>query len=271
MTTTSAPAPSTVPATVPTDAEQPLLVELFTSQGCHSCPSADRVLSQLGDRGLGALDEGRTRSIIPLAFHIDYWNYIGWTDPYSSERWTERQRAYARKLSNGRVYTPQLVIHGRAETVGSRGARIVAAIDRIGENLSVPSELRVKAELSANGESFVVLISVAASLPEVRPTGRLEAWVALYQNRVRTQVPRGENAGKTLYNDHVVLEMQRAFQVPSASTDSAAAGSRTGGQVRLRLPETTSLRVRDMGVVAFLQNPETLAIHGVATATIADN
>ena len=92
----------------------PVLLELFTSQGCSSCPPADRLLTRLaGDRKLAG-------QVIPLSFHVDYWDYIGWQDPFASPRWSERQRQYGRAFHSNRVYTPQLVINGRTECVGSQ-------------------------------------------------------------------------------------------------------------------------------------------------------
>src|SRR5688572_22165851 len=89
-------------------AQAPVLVELFTSQGCSSCPPADKLLSALRS------DPQMAGRVIPLAFHVDYWNRIGWEDPFSSAQWTGRQQRYARALGNGsRVYTPQLVVNGR--------------------------------------------------------------------------------------------------------------------------------------------------------------
>jgi len=99
-----------------------VIVELFTSQGCSSCPPADRVLSALGREK----SDGVT--IIPLAFHVDYWNSIGWADPFSSSRWSARQNAYAAALHSSQVYTPQLLVNGRAQFVGSDEQRIRAEI-----------------------------------------------------------------------------------------------------------------------------------------------
>jgi len=95
--------------------ENPVIVELFTSQGCSSCPPADRILRRLISKGLVSKD----RPVIPLSFHVDYWNYIGWTDPFSSARYSQRQQRYAAALRTGRSYTPQLVVDGQRHCVGS--------------------------------------------------------------------------------------------------------------------------------------------------------
>src|SRR5262245_2326035 len=97
------------------DPGAPVVVELFTSQGCSSCPPADRLLGELVRDGAIA-----DRPVIALSFHVDYWNRLGWTDPFSRPAWSARQQAYADAMRDGRVYTPQLVIAGRSHVVGSR-------------------------------------------------------------------------------------------------------------------------------------------------------
>src|SRR5436190_18609544 len=101
-------------ADAPAELEPALVVaELFTSQGCSSCPPADALWQRLGDESpLGA-------RIVPLAFHVDYWNSLGWKDPFSSAAWSSRQSDYARAFGSGRIYTPQAVIGGRAECLGA--------------------------------------------------------------------------------------------------------------------------------------------------------
>src|SRR5260370_41045509 len=96
-------------------ARDPVVLELFTSQGCSDCPPADALLSELGSSD---------RGVIPLAYHVDYWNHLGWSDPLSSRRWTDRQSAYALALDVGGNYTPQMVIGGAAQCTGSDSGRI---------------------------------------------------------------------------------------------------------------------------------------------------
>src|ERR1700693_5713577 len=97
----------------------PVLLELFTSEGCSSCPPADALLSELGSS---------TKSVIPLAYHVDYWNHLGWSDPFSSHQWSERQNAYVRVLNLSGDYTPQIVIGGGRQCVGSDGRGIARAV-----------------------------------------------------------------------------------------------------------------------------------------------
>jgi hypothetical protein len=166
----------------------PVVLELFTSQGCSSCPPADRWLASLAPG-----DEIAGRPVIPLAFHVDYWNDLGWEDPYSSEAWTNRQVGYARRLEPRRgAYTPELVVGGVAHTVGSdRRAieRLVAA---------APPTSALDAPVARDGRRVVVTATVP---PKTR------VLVAAVQDDVTTEIPRGENAGETLREDHVVRNL----------------------------------------------------------------
>ena len=109
----------------------PVVLELFTSEGCSSCPPADALLSELGSS---------TKGVIPLAYHVDYWNHLGWTDPLSSPRWSERQSAYARAMNLDGDYTPQMVISGEWQAVGSDRSDIARGVAAA---RSVPSPGRV--------------------------------------------------------------------------------------------------------------------------------
>jgi hypothetical protein len=228
----------------------PVVVELFTSQGCSSCPPADRLLTRLGE------DPKLDRRVFPLAFHVDYWNYIGWTDPFSSERWSERQRSYARSFGSSRVYTPQLVVDGRTECVGSEQNEVYQLIHQA---LSRPPLGRVDLRLAPGADPNQLRALADARLTADAP-GPLELWVALYQKDLTTGVARGENAHRTLHNDYVVRRLVKAFGL------GAAGGSEGSGAVDLELEP--SWPRNDLGVVAFLQDPSTRVIHGAARASL---
>src|SRR3954467_1004983 len=121
-------------------AEGPVVLELFTSQGCSSCPPAERLLSKLA--AAGTLGD---RTVAPLAFHVDYWNDLGWADPFSLPAWTERQHQYARALGGNRVYTPELVVGGATGMVGSDASAVRQAIQRAAR----PAKLAATAAWSA--------------------------------------------------------------------------------------------------------------------------
>ncbi len=234
--------------------EPAVVLELFTSQGCSSCPAADRLLSRLGGRD----DTGQTL-LVPLAFHVDYWNYIGWSDPFSSAAWSERQRRYGSQLGLRTVYTPQLVVNGTSECVGSdeRAVRAkIAAARQRGSTGRIELVLR-----PSTGQAHVDL-EISARAPTDAALGNLEAWVAVFESGLSTKVGRGENAHRTLRNDFVVRRLQRAFSLPLAR-DSVRSQS-------LSIALEASWRRQNLGVAAFLQEQESLRIHTAAVARLSD-
>jgi hypothetical protein len=229
----------------------PVVVELFTSQGCSSCPPADRLLAEL------ARDPKLAGRVLPLSFHVDYWNYIGWRDPFSSSDWSQRQRRYGRLLGHGRSYTPQIVVAGRNDTVGSRRGEVR---ELLSEALAAPAAATV--DLAVGVESGGSLpVRAAAHLDGAAEEGHLELLVALWQDGLVTEVGRGENGGRTLRNDRVVRHLVRAAEL------APQPGAEAGGTVTLELEADWPRG--DLGVVAFLQNTETGAILGAAGAPVA--
>ena len=167
--------------------EAPIVIELFTSQGCSSCPPADALLDKLAKAGnLGG------RPLAPLSFHVDYWDELGWADPYASPSWTERQKQYAKSLGDDRIYTPELVVAGRVGFVGSNALRAAQAI------ADVPRQIKINA--TAKWTKTTVVFEATAPADA-------DVYVALYQNGTTTKIPRGENAGETLRADRVVRSL----------------------------------------------------------------
>jgi hypothetical protein len=235
------------------------VVELFTSQGCSSCPPADRLLSQL------ASDTHYRGRVIPLSFHVDYWNHIGWQDPYSSPRWSERQKLYAgRAFHTGRIYTPQVVVNGAAECVGSNEADVytrvrgalaespAASVSLEADPVTPEGQLRVRAKASL----------LRANGAKTGPKGELDLWVAVYESGLETEVKAGENASRTLRNDRVVRRFEKAFSLP------AQAGASQSGEIALGIDRRW--KAAGLGVAAFLQDPATLAIYGAAGGTLQE-
>jgi hypothetical protein len=236
----TAPARSTATATDPA-----VLVELFTSQGCSSCPPADRLLGELP----AAVDGVQ---VLPLAFHVDYWDDLGWRDPFSSAEWTARQNRYAQSLGAGRIYTPQLVVQGGRDVVGSDRGGAVALIERAAH---APAERgRISATATTGGDR--VAVSVEAALPS-RGSARADVWVALVESGLATQIARGENQGRALMNHFVVRRLVKGMSLD-------AAGSRRG-DVSLALEP--GWRRDRMGVTVFLQDPSSLAILAAGSAS----
>jgi hypothetical protein len=174
-----------------TKSKTPVLVELFTSEGCSSCPPADRVLSQLEKEQSIAETE-----IITLALHVDYWNYLGWRDEFSQKQFSERQNGYAEKFKLDSIYTPQMVVDGQTQLVGSNlGAAHKAISD-------ATKSSKAAIELSNARDKLKVKITDVPSHDDSY------VWLAIAEDNLKTKVKRGENSGKTLDHVSVVREMK---------------------------------------------------------------
>jgi hypothetical protein len=163
---------------------RPAVLELFTSEGCSSCPPADILLGELAQR----------RDVLPLSFHVDYWDDLGWRDRFSLPQATLRQRTYARVLHHASVYTPQAVIDGQIDIVGSAREPIFAAV-------AAPRE-GVVTSISVRDGEIVVRVG---SLPHAAPA---DVVLVGYQRRATSQIGRGENSGRTLQESNIVRTLQ---------------------------------------------------------------
>ncbi len=160
--------------------DAPIVVELFTSQGCYSCPPADEILGELAERD----------DVLPLAFHVTYWDRLGWPDTLGLEAGTVRQEAYAYTLGTGRMYTPQMVVQGQIDVVGSQRGRVERALEIAAEASSVA--------LSVDDGKVAI------------PAGIAEAgsvWLAAFDDVNEVVIERGENGGKTLTYHKSVREL----------------------------------------------------------------
>lgn len=225
----------------------PVVLELFTSQGCSSCPPADRLLTRL------AQDPKLAGRVIPLSFHVDYWDYIGWQDPFASPRWSERQRQYGRAFRSNRIYTPQVVVNGRTECVGSQ-EKVVR--QQIAAALATAPAGRVTLETDPVGTDGRLRVRAGAEMKSAAGAS-LDLWVAVWETGLETPVGAGENASRTLHNDHVVRRLEKAFTLPGK------AGARDSAEMVLGLDKRW--KRSHLGVAAFLQDPTTRAIHGAAS------
>lgn len=183
-------------------AAETVVVELFTSQGCSSCPPADRILGELAD------DD----DIIALAFHVDYWDYLGWKDEFGSPANTKRQKAYAHAMGERSVYTPQMVIGGQEHVVGSRGMKVAKAIQR-----HARQAMPVSVRLQRQGNSVAIRAFGSGSLPN------MVVQVATYTPKATVDVRRGENAGRTLTYHNVVRSFSTVGRWDGQGTFNATA------------------------------------------------
>lgn len=189
------------------------LVELYSSEGCSSCPPADHWLSQWKDGGTAS-------GVVPLALHVDYWNSLGWTDRFSRHSFTERQQGLAERAGGHLVYTPEVFVSGRELRNWSHAASFDA---RVAQVRSEPAAADITITLEPAGadsaSSVMGVMGAAASTQPMhvvvdaqftahgaRERGPLEAYVAVYENALTTQVRAGENSGATLHHDRVVRQ-----------------------------------------------------------------
>lgn len=223
-------------------APTPVLVELFTSEGCSSCPPADQLLARLADAGVvdGA-------AILPLGEHVDYWDELGWRDRFSSAAYTARQQIYAHRFGGDGPYTPQLVIDGRAECIGSDAAAARRAIAR------AASAAHGTVRLTVVGDRARVEIDGLAQ----KATDRADVVLAVTEDRLRSDVTRGENHGRTLTHAAVVRRMEKIGE--------AIGGAATVDHVLTLAPDWQRDRLH---VVVFVQQRHAGEVLAAASAPL---
>ena len=218
------------------------LVELYTSEGCDSCPPADRWLQSLGAQGF-APDR-----VVPLSLHVNYWDYIGWKDPYAQQRFSDRQRQLAQVLRARLVYTPQVVLQGRDFRRWYTAGAFEAAVAEINAR---PPAATIALRL-LGGQADALLAEVRAELLDAAQAADAALYLASYENKLVSRVAAGENRGRTLQHDFVVFE----WVGPIAFT---------AGKIAKLIPDSLSLKLpllpkavpAHSGVAAFVQNRRT--------------
>jgi hypothetical protein len=213
----------------------PVVVELFTSQGCSSCPPADALIHAIAN------DPAMRGRVIPLAFHVDYWDSLGWRDPFSSAEWTQRQARYARTMRLNSAYTPQAVVNGTREFVGSNAAAMSAALEKASNE-----KTRADITLTARREGTSLIATIHATVP-----ANDDLLLAIVEDGVTMRIEHGENAGRTITNDAIVRKLIRV----------------TSSQAAVRVPLDGAWR--DVSAVAFVQDRSTLMIGTAAFAQVA--
>lgn len=167
-------------------ADGPVVVELFTSQGCSSCPPADKILAEIADRD----------DVIALALHVDYWDYIGWKDIFADPAFTKRQRAYAQAAGARSIYTPQMVVGGRDHVVGTKPMKLAEFI-----NAHAKAPDPVSVEVSRAGDSVTIEARATGSVPS-----GMVVQLVTYTPTATVEIKRGENAGRTLSYHNIVRD-----------------------------------------------------------------
>jgi len=206
------------------------LVELYTSEGCSSCPPADRWLAAIGERY-------SSRQVVPLALHVDYWDYIGWKDPYARREFSQRQRRLSQLQRLALVYTPQVLLQGAdfRQWGGVEFDRRVARVNAQPARASLELEI-----LEVRADALALRVSAAVPGPVDRADAAL--YIAAYENRLESRITAGENRGRVLNHDYVVLEWRGPYAL---------------GALELELALLPKAKSTDSGVVAFVQNRRT--------------
>jgi hypothetical protein len=224
-----------------------VIVELFTSEGCSSCPPADALLMQLEEKQPVAGAE-----IIALSEHVDYWNRLGWADPYSSPLFSQRQSEYSRAFHLDDIYTPQMVVDGRAEFVGSSATR---ARDVLQEAMKAPkASLTLSRTARAQANEITLAIKVD-QLPQGKDGDTLDVYLAVTESHLNSNVLRGENSGRKLAHTAVVRQLK--------TIGSLEATTQTFNSTETLVGEK-NWKPENLKVVAFVQQRLSRRILGAA-------
>lgn len=210
------------------------VIELYTSEGCSSCPPADLLLTKLTQNS-----RKENLPVYTLSFHVDYWDRLGWKDPYSQNQFTLRQRRYAQVHNSKSVYTPQFVVNGQTAFAGYRFDILEKAISSF---LKSPAKAEINLEAAGNKKDIVIGYTITGHSPH----DLLQ--IAIVEGGLKSPILRGENAGKTLEHENVVRLLK---------TVTAEKGA---GHLKLILPPEANLA--NSSVIAYVQNSKTMVITG---------
>src|SRR5579863_1730784 len=224
----------------------PILVELFTSEGCSSCPPADAYLQKLDQQPVPGAE------MIVLSEHVDYWNHIGWRDPYSARFYSDRQSVYARRFDLEGPYTPEMVVDGTSEFVGSDPELAQKAFDRAFAAQKMPVRL---SEISTAGNTLRAHVETGAA------TAGADVPVAIALNHAESQVLHGENGGRTLTHAAVVRSMTKVGTVTRGQTPAKD----------LQIKLEPGVARDNLRVVAFVQEPQQGKVLGAAVVRLPVN
>ena len=247
-------------------ARQPVIVELFTSEGCSSCPPADSLLRKLADdQPFDGIE------ILPLEEHVDYWNSLGWADPFSSADFSRRQEQYSVTLPDGGVYTPQMIVDGRAQFIGNRTreareqVRWAAAHPKPRLLLTaIPNanphtrtfQLTLLAEPHSVLSSGVRSAPGSAGIPPAS-TATLDLWIALTEKNLSSNVTAGENSGETLQHAPIVRLLRK---------EKSALALNSNAPVTITIDLNEKWNPANLTAIAFLSDPKSHQIQAAGSA-----
>ena len=230
-------------------AAHPVVLELFTSEGCSSCPPADALLKRLDEAGrIGDTD------VIAIEEHVDYWDHQGWRDPFSSSEWTERQEQYSRALHHDGIYTPELVVNGQSDLVGNRESEVFRHISEAAKTSDVAVRI---ASINTSVKSAELTISLVTGSTDPRSA---ELWLAVTERGLSSNVLRGENEGRNLAHAPVLRSLTR---VKTQHADSSAPA-----EYKATIGIDKSWKRENLRFVAFLQDKKSLHILGASASAV---
>lgn len=211
--------------------ETAAVLELYTSEGCSSCPPADKWISSLAPGGYKA------NQIVPLAFHVDYWDYIGWADRFAKKEFSGRHRGLARGNGSGTVYTPQVFVNGKDIRLAFSNVKLNATLKDI--NTAKP-----RADIGLELDTSTSSLGLSASASLANPSDDAQAYLAVYENKLSSNVKAGENRGVKLEHDYVVRELIGPLKF-----------DRQGKlEIKQSVAVQSDWKLKDLGVAAFVQH-----------------
>jgi hypothetical protein len=247
------PPPSASQAAPAQAVRTPVIVELFTSEGCSSCPPADALLSNLETNQPIADAE-----IIGLEEHVDYWNHDGWFDPYSSADWTSRQQDYVARFKGNSPYTPQMIVDGQTQFAGNSARDALDAIREAAHRTKAQISITEQAPAKGDAAHVEVRVGNLAGIADQEPA---DVWLAVTEEGLETAVKAGENAGKDLRHAAIV----RSFHKIGAAPAGNSAPFVTTQQVKFK----SNWKKENLRIVVFVQERKSLRILGAASVRVA--
>jgi hypothetical protein len=229
-----------------------VVIELFTSEGCSSCPPVDALLSELE-----AKQPIEGVEIIPLEEHVDYWNHDGWQDPFSGQEWTQRQQQYVAKFNGETPYTPQMILNGGKVMALKNSAEVQEDILQAAKEQKMDVSV---VEASSDKSDALKFDLRAENLPGTSEVDKVDVWLAVTEDGLHSDVTAGENKGKTLEHAAVVRSLRKVGSAGGTSTPFAA-------NVEIKLKPTW--KKENLRVVVFVQDRRNWRILGAATAKVS--
>lgn len=238
----------------PTPKRTPVIVELFSSEGCSSCPPADAFLRKLEtQQPVPGVD------VIALEEHVDYWNHDGWIDPFSSAARTYRQQNYVAKQRVGTEYTPQMVVDGQSQTSGNERSVAYALIVRAAQQPQTRVTLMAGKPTGSSEQEFLVTVGNLAS---ASTRGDADVWLAVTEDGLHSSVSAGENAGRDLYHAAVLRSLEKIGVARAHGRSPSFSGN-------ARVTLNAHWNRANLRVVAFVQEKRSLRILGAASLRVA--